>query len=107
MLSVLFVHKSIINSKFALKVVEKTVTSVLISAGNGRQGDFTVSAISGYNAIGSIGYETSAWETVFSKCILTPSSQQIFWAIRNTSNSEKTITLTFKILYIPTSWTLS
>lgn len=84
--------------------IKEHTASVTASANNGYQSSFTADALSGYKPIAVVGFESSKWELPFSKCILTPSDGKVFYAVRNTTSSSQTATLTFKVLYISTDF---
>lgn len=90
---------SLVSNK-GLYIEEYKVQNITASANGGVQGNFTAPASAGYTPICVVGFESTAWETPFSKCILTPNNGMVYYALRNTTSSSKTVTLTFKILYI-------
>lgn len=80
--------------------IKEHTLSVTATANGGVQGSFFAPTVAGYTPICAVGFESTAWETPFSKCILTPSNGTVYYAIRNTTSSAKTVTLTFKVLYV-------
>lgn len=90
-------------NNYGFLIKEKTA-SATATAGGGYQGSFSCDAVSGYRPIAVVGFESNKWEMPFSKCILTPSDGKVYWAVRNTTSSQQSVSLTFKIMYISTNF---